>query len=120
VIFHATTVHASGGLMLSGDDLTTMTPDRTALLKKLIPPTGRAAAFADETLGAGRTPLGNGENLYLFNWGDQPAERVVKFRGTRRLTDHWTGKSLGEFTDEYRVPALPGRTAMLIEAMPVK
>ena len=45
VQFHATTVHASGGMLLSGDDLPTLTPERVALLKKLIPPTGRGGAF---------------------------------------------------------------------------
>jgi len=120
VIFHATTVHASGGMMLNGDDLMTMTPQRTALLKKLIPPTGVAASFDDEQLKVGRTPHGEGEYFYLFNWDDQPSERVVKFPGKRRLTDYWTDQALGEFTGEYRAPALAAHTAMLIDSTPVK
>ncbi len=48
--FHATAIYASGGMILSGDDLTTITPPRLAMLKKLQPPTGRAARFADTSM----------------------------------------------------------------------
>ena len=116
VVFHATTVHASGGMMLSGDDLPTLAPERVALLRKLIPPTGRAASFADETLTVGRTPNGTGEYLYLFNWGDAPAERVVSLPCKVSLKNYWTGESLGKYESEYRVPALAPHTALLLEA----
>ncbi len=43
--FHATPIMASGGLVLSGDDLSTLPADRLAMLKKLLPPTGVAAEF---------------------------------------------------------------------------
>ena len=116
VLFHATTVHASGGMMLSGDDLPALAPERVTLLRKLIPPTGRAASFADETLTVGRTPNANGEYLYLFNWGDAPAERVVSLTRKMSLKNYWTGESLGEHQSEYRVPALAPHTALLLEA----
>ena len=118
VLFHATTVHATGGMLLSGDDLPTLTPEREAILRKLLPPTKRAASFADETLTVGRTPHGRGEYLYLFNWGDQPAERVVKLPRKVNLTNYWTGESLGQHAGEYRVPALAPHTALLLEANP--
>ena len=118
VQFHATTVHASGGMLLTGDDMPTLVPDRIAMLKKLLPPTGRAASFADENLTVGRTPNGKGEYLYLFNWGDEPVERVVKLARKVNLTDFWTGKSLGQHQGEFRVPALAPHTALLLEATP--
>jgi alpha-galactosidase len=118
VLFHATTVHATGGMLLSGDDLPTLTPERKAILLKLLPPTKRAASFADETLTVGRTPHGQGEYLYLFNWGDQPTERVVTLPRKVTLKNYWTGESLGQHTGEYRVPALAPHTALLLEAMP--
>ena len=120
VVFHATTVHASGGMMLSGDDLPTLQPERVALLRKLIPPTGWAASFTDETLAVGRAPHGQGEFLYLFNWGDQPAERVVKLPRKVSLKNYWTGESLGQHGGEYRVPALAPHTALLLEATPTR
>src|SRR5579871_807993 len=51
--FHATAVFAAGGLVLSGDDLTKIAPDRLAMLRKLLPPTGAAAEFEDESLQVG-------------------------------------------------------------------
>lgn len=116
VLFHATTVHATGGMMLSGDDLPTLSADRQALLRKLIPPTGRAASFADETLSVGRTATDQGEFLYLFNWGDQPVERVVTLPRKATLRDYWTGETLGDFEGEFRVPSLAPHTALLLEA----
>ncbi|HWD94306.1 MAG TPA: glycoside hydrolase family 36 protein [Verrucomicrobiae bacterium] len=119
VIFHATTVHASGGMMLSGDDLPTLAPERVEILRKLIPPTGRAASFADETMAVGRTPHGRGEYLYLFNWGDQPVERVVKLPHKVSLKNYWTGEQLGEYEGEYRVSSLAPHSALLLETSEV-
>ncbi len=120
VVFHATTVHASGGMMLSGDDLPTLAPERVALLRKLIPPTGRAASFADETLTVGRTPHGKGEYLYLFNWGNAPAERVVPLPHKVSLKNYWTGEMLGNYESEYHVRALAPHTALLLEATDIE
>ena len=118
VPFHATTVHATGGMLLTGDDLPTLTPERVAMLRKLLPPTKRAASFAEETLTVGRTPHGRGEYLYLFNWSDQPTERVVTLPCKVTLKNYWAGESLGQHAGEYRVPALAPHTALLLEATP--
>jgi alpha-galactosidase len=55
--FHATAIMASGGMVLSGDDLSTLPADRLAMLKKLLPPTGVAADFEDEKLTVGTVKL---------------------------------------------------------------
>ena len=52
-LFHATAVYASGGLALSGDDLTKISDERLAMLRKLVPPTGVAAEFEDDSLRVG-------------------------------------------------------------------
>ena len=115
-VFHATVIHASGGMLLSGDDLPVLTPERLKMLRKLIPPTARAARFADERLTVGRTSAGEREFIYLFNWSDQEAERVVSFAQPMELRDYWTGESLGRQQGEWRPVPLPPRTARLIEA----
>src|SRR5207249_4563463 len=51
--FHATMAVAAGGLVLSGDDLSTLPPDKIAMLKKLLPATGVAAEFEDHNLSTG-------------------------------------------------------------------
>lgn len=120
LVFHATTVHASGGMILSGDDLPTLAPERRAMLQKLVPSTMRAASFADETLAVGRAPHAKCEFLYLFNWGDEAAERIVTLPRRVVLRNYWTGELLGEQEREYRVSALPPHTALMLEATEVK
>jgi len=120
VIFHATTLHASGGMMLSGDDLPTLSPEAVSVLRKLIPPTGKAASFADETLAVGRMPKKGGAYLYLFNWDDEPVERVVALPGRVKLKNYWTGEELDTFEGEYRVLALAPHSALLLEATNAK
>jgi alpha-galactosidase len=118
VLFHATTVQATGGMLLSGDDLPTLTPEQVELLRKTLPPTASAARFADETLSVGRAPHGAGEFIYLFNWGDKPAERVVHLPRKSALRNYWTGEELGRHTGQYRVAELAPRSALLLESRP--
>ena len=53
--------------MLSGDDLSTLPADRLAMLKKMLPPTGVAAEFEDESLRVGVTRLPDRQMVSLFN-----------------------------------------------------
>lgn len=117
--FHATLIYATGGMVLSGDDLTQITSRRTQMLKKLVPATGRCARFADENFTTGITSLPGRDMISFFNWSDAPVTRVVRLPRKSRLTDYWTGESLGVFSGEYRLDQLPGRSARLIEARPV-
>ena len=55
--FHATAIYASGGMVLSGDDLTNLPPAVPRCCSKLLPPTGVAAEFDDATLPVGRVTL---------------------------------------------------------------
>jgi alpha-galactosidase len=115
-LFHATDLYATGGMLLSGDDLTKITPQHLAILKKLIPPTGAAARFENENFETGVSQTKGGPVYSVFNWGDAEIERVIKLQpGTWRLTDKWTGADLGTFKNEYR-KVLQARSAMLIEA----
>jgi alpha-galactosidase len=120
VEFHATVLHATGGTVLSGDDLPTLTPERIAIMQKLIKPTGRTASFADELLTVGRTSTDAGEYLYIFNWGDEPVERLVTLPHEVNLKNYWTGELLGKHEGEYRVSSLAPHTAILLEATDTK
>lgn len=115
VLFHATAVHAVGGMVLSGDDLPALTPRRNDLLKKLLAPSGQAARFDNEELTVGRTTVSGRQFIYLFNWNDQPAERRVEFSRRVKLKDFWTGQDLGERIGEFRT-IMPARAARLLEA----
>jgi alpha-galactosidase len=111
--FHATAVYASGGMILSGDDLTTLPPARLAMLKKLLPPTGGAAAFDDGSLQIGRQQVGGLEMVSVFNPGDQPVTVSVRLAAPCEVTDHWTGKSLGRREGTLEVKDLPAHAARL-------
>jgi hypothetical protein len=69
--FHATAIYASGGMILSGDDLTKISTERLGMLKRLLPATGVAARFEDESMqvgmmeleDAGRWPSSTGKTI---------------------------------------------------------
>jgi alpha-galactosidase len=116
--FHATAIYASGGLLLSGDDLTKIPPDRLATLRKLLPPTGVAARFEDESLRVGRVPLPGREMICLFNWGDEPQPLSVRLGGPRKVVDFWTGEDLGRPEGMLHFDAMPARSARLLTCTP--
>lgn len=117
--FHATTIFATGGMLLSGDDLTQIPVAQAAMIKQLLPPTGHCAHFADDDFQVGITPMVGRDLLSVFNWGEEPVDRIVPLRRRSHLKDHWTGEDLGIHVGEYRIAGLPGRSARLIEALPV-
>jgi alpha-galactosidase len=66
-----------GAMLLDGDDLTQITPQRLTMLKKLYPPTGKAAVFADESFGTAEQDQNNHKILFMFNWDDVPESRAL-------------------------------------------
>jgi alpha-galactosidase len=93
--FHATAIMASGGLVLSGDDLSTLPADRLAMLGKLLPPTGVAAEFDDESLQVGTVKLKDRILLCVFNWSGEAAAIPVKMPRAGDVTDLWSGRKYG-------------------------
>jgi alpha-galactosidase len=145
--FHATTVYASGGMILSGDDLTQLPPDRLAMLEKLLPPTGVAAEFEQPDLVQGvirgvpspaspPRPVGAASarpvtsvraaaspdamrTIAVFNWADAPAPINIKLGGACALTDFWTGADLGRHDASYVISQMPPHSARLLVCRPV-
>jgi alpha-galactosidase len=93
--FHATAIYAAGGMILSGDDLTTISPSRMAMLRKLQPPTAQAARFVDDTLQVGMMPMPNGVAVALLNWDDQARELSFTLRDPHVVHELWTEDRLG-------------------------
>jgi alpha-galactosidase len=115
--FHATVIYASGGMVLSGDDLTKLSPARAAMLKKLLPPTGVAATFEDASLRAGTVVLPDARMLCLFNWEDAPDTRSLRVPGPGVVADFWTGQPLVA-RDGTLTLSMPPRSARLLKVMP--
>jgi alpha-galactosidase len=120
-LFHATSIYASGGMILSGDDLSKLPTDRMALLEKLLPPTGVAAEFDDAalTVGVMRGVPRASRTYAVFNWEDAPAAMTVKLGGACALTDFWTGADLGRHRDVYTIDRMPPHSARLLICRPV-
>ncbi len=118
--FHATLIYATGGMLLSGDDLTRITPRRAAMLQKLVPPSGACARFEGDRFEVGTTSLRDRRMVSLFNWGDQPVARSFLLPGRCRLRDYWTGEDLGVHEGRYEAGLLAARSARLIEVRPAR
>lgn len=115
--FHATMAFAAGGMILSGDDLTTLPPDRLKMLHALLPATGRAARFDDSALRIGITDLPDGRRAYsLFNWTDQPQSFQVFVDRKRRLRELWTGEDFGEREGPVEVRNIPAHGGRVLVA----
>jgi alpha-galactosidase len=116
--FHASVISATGGMVLSGDDLTTIAPERLAMLRKLQPPTGVAARFEDASLRGGLVDLGRERVACFFNWSDAPDTIGVRVDGPHTLRDFWTGNDRGRHPGGRLTFAIPARTARLVVCTP--
>jgi alpha-galactosidase len=117
--FHATAVFASGGLILSGDDLTKIPPERLAMLKKLLPPSGAAAEFEGTGLRVGVVRLKGRQAVCLFNWGERPETISFRLPGPSEVRDFWTGADLGRREGTFEAKDVPPHSARLLMCKPV-
>jgi len=93
--FHATAIHASGGMLLSGDDLSKVDAATLALLNRLQPPTGVPARFADDSLEVGTIDRRDERVVFLLNWSDAPKALSFPLDRPRRVRELWSGEDLG-------------------------
>jgi alpha-galactosidase len=112
--FHATAVYASGGMVLSGDDLTKISPERMAMLRELVPPAGVAAEFQDEAMQVGFVKGPESLMVCLFNWNDAPATLSFRLPTVSRIRDYWTGKDLGHQQGAFAIKDMPPHSARLL------
>jgi len=110
--FHATALAATGGMILSGDDLTKLPERRFEQIRKLLPPTGVAAAFEDDSLSVGRARLPDRELVFVFNWTDELANLSVTLPAGD-VTDFWTGERLSA-SGPWRVKLPPHAARLLV------
>jgi alpha-galactosidase len=111
--FHATMAVAAGGLVLSGDDLTTLPADRLAMLKKMLPPTGVAAEFDDERLQAGVVRLKDRTLVCVFNWAAETVKIPVRLPRAGEVSDLWSGQAYGRQSG-MEIPLKPHEGTVLV------
>jgi alpha-galactosidase len=117
-LFHATAIFATGGMILSGDDLTGIPAERLAMLRKLEPPSGVAARFEDDSLRVGIVDTKDRRFVCLLNWDDTPQSFPVALPRPFRVHDVWKNEDLGRFEGRVTLP-VGARTGRLLECTPV-
>jgi len=108
---HWTSIYMTGGIFLTGDDLTALPAERLTIMQNLGRPEGFAPRFDNPDLSFIDTE--NGPKA-AFNWTDD--SRTVTLTGPRGSLwkDHWTGRTI-RFDDKGRANvAIPGRDALLL------
>jgi alpha-galactosidase len=118
--FHATAIYATGGMLLSGDDLTKLDTAQLATIKELLPPTGVAAEFTDDSLRVGYVKLPKRTVICLLNWDDQPRTLSCKVPGPCTVQDFWSGDSLGRREGTMEVRDIPGHSGRILVCQPQK
>jgi alpha-galactosidase len=115
VRFHATSAYASGGMILSGDDLTKIPEDRLSMLKKLLPATGVAAVFdAPSSLQIGRMKRGQDVHIAVFNRTEAEKTIEVSLDRASNLSEIWTGQDLGTHSQNFALKVPPHGARLLI------
>jgi alpha-galactosidase len=116
--FHATAIYASGGMLLSGDDLTTIPPARLAMLRKLVPPIGIAARFDDDALEVGVVTRPQSRSICVFNWSERAKTFTVALGAASRVRDFWSDEPLGRHGRSITVKDVPAHGARLLVCEP--
>jgi alpha-galactosidase len=112
--FHATAIYATGGMLLSGDDLTKSPAEELATIKKLLPPTGVAARFEDDSLQVGYVRHKGKTIVCLLNWDEQPRTLTCRLPGRCTVRDYWTGADLGRHENVFEVRDMPKHSGRLL------
>lgn len=112
--FHATAVYATGGMLLSGDDLTRINAERLAMLRRMQPPPGVAARFEDDRQRVGVIDFRKGRVVCLLNQEDAP--QTVSFSLPRpcQVSDFWSREALGRHEGEFTIKDLPPHSGRIL------
>ena len=112
--YHWTSIFMTGGILLSGDDLTLLSTETMGKLD-LMQPTGGAPVYQD--IDNVVVTVEKPEKIYYaaFNRGETPIDVSIKLRRPAQLRDVWSAKELGRFTDTFAIKQLAPRNAMLLE-----
>jgi alpha-galactosidase len=119
-LFHATALLASGGMILSGDDLTRISPERLKILRRLVSASADAARL-DGELSLGVTKADEASLYCRFNWRAEvtpDALGIELLRHQEEVWDFWAGEFIAGSLVEILTRPLPpqsGRTYIVRE-----
>jgi alpha-galactosidase len=113
--FNAAYTMATGGMVLSSDDISALSDRNVALLKKLIPPVPNAAEFEDDSYTVGRAVIDDETTvLYLFNFTDEEIDVRAEINGKATVLDLFEDKDLGTFENEIHSGKIPPHCAKVL------
>ena len=99
--FNAAYTVASGGMVLSGDDVSKLKPENIELLRRLLPPSKYAAEFENGNYSLGTAVLSETKTAYyIFNFEDEPMDIEIPLRGRVMAYDTIEDKELGVFENK--------------------
>jgi len=84
------------------------------MLRKLQPPTGVAARFADDSFRVGTIKLPGRECFCLFNWENAAQKISFRLPRTTLVTDFWSGENLGRHSGEFAIEIPPHSARLLL------
>ena len=113
--FNASYTLASGGMVLSGDDVSLLTKENIELLRRLLPPTEYAAEFDDTTFTVGRAKISDEKQIiYVFNFDDCEKSVTVKLDSRVEIYDILSNKHMGIADGEITIEKLKPHDAVAL------
>ncbi len=108
-MFHVALLYATGGMILSGDDVPRISADRLPILKKLAATAGTTAVFDNDAFDYGWTTRGKEHTLTILNPDTQSRDFHIPVSGPVTLYDFFTGKKTGRFEKEIYLKGVAGQ-----------
>ena len=99
-MFHASLLYATGGALLSGDDITTLPANRLAILKKMVKAQGVTAEFDSDKFNYGWINNNSKKQLVVLNWGTDSKTFHIPIKKPCTLINYFTGEKIGSFDKE--------------------
>jgi len=113
--FNAAYTMASGGMVLSSDDITALTDENVSLLKKLLPPTNVAAQFDNRAYTVGRAKIDEKTTLiYVFNFDDYDKDIEVEAGDFSSVFDLFNNQIIDTCQGKIKFEAFPRRYATVL------
>lgn len=95
-LFHASLLYATSGMILSGDDLTKITPERRAILTRVAAKPFEQVEFPNDRFEMGTAKSKSQTEWVLLNWTDNPVMRDLEIPADGVLYDVLQDKKVTE------------------------
>ena len=99
-MFHASLLYATGGALLSGDNIIKLPANRLAILKKMVKAQGVTAEFDSDKFNYGWINNHSKKQLVVLNWGKESKTFHIPIGKPCTLVNYFTGEKIGSFDKE--------------------